>query len=219
MTTEPRTVTLEQIEAEIVSERCFTAADAIVGHAVSHGDTPTYAELRLSDGPLGLLTFCVLVLRNGFTVTGQSACADPRKFNAVKGRELARADAIRQCWALLGFRLRDQMAAGPLVDCQEIPLDDLVNLHPSRLVVLRAPAPAQPERKRYTHEDIVDLNWTTPLNLADPLDDGAWAGARMQDGAEFRVRLKFEAWSAEPMRPAHEVAKEAILVAANGEAA
>lgn len=37
---------------------------------------------------LNLLTICVLVLRNGFTVTGESACASPENFDA----ELRRRD-------------------------------------------------------------------------------------------------------------------------------
>jgi hypothetical protein len=33
----------------------------------------------------------VLVLRNGFTVTGESACASPENFDAEIGRKIARA--------------------------------------------------------------------------------------------------------------------------------
>ena len=51
---------------------------------------------------LGLLTFCVLVLRNGFTVTGESACASPENFNAEIGRRIARENAINKVWPLAG---------------------------------------------------------------------------------------------------------------------
>lgn len=61
--------------------------------------------------PLRLLTFCVLVLRNGFTVTGESACASPENFDAAIGRKIARQNAEQKIWLLLGFRLRDQLAA------------------------------------------------------------------------------------------------------------
>lgn len=60
--------------------------------------------------PLCQLTICVLVLKNGFTVVGQSACASPDKFDAVKGRWLARKDAVRQVWPLMGYMLRNQLA-------------------------------------------------------------------------------------------------------------
>lgn len=66
--------------------------------------------------PLGLLTFCVLVLRNGFTVTGTSACASPENFDAEIGRKVARQDAVRQVWPLMGYQLREnlwQLQHGP----------------------------------------------------------------------------------------------------------
>ena len=59
---------------------------------------------------LKLLTFCVLVLRNGFTVTGESACASPENFDAELGRKIARQNAVAKVWPLLGFRLRDKLA-------------------------------------------------------------------------------------------------------------
>lgn len=59
---------------------------------------------------LGLLTFRVLVLRNGFTVTGESACASPENFDAAIGRRIARENAVQKIWPLLGFRLRDKLA-------------------------------------------------------------------------------------------------------------
>jgi hypothetical protein len=59
--------------------------------------------------PIGLLTICVLVLRNDFTVIGTSACASPANFNAEIGRRLARERAIDQIWPLLGYELRNQL--------------------------------------------------------------------------------------------------------------
>ena len=61
--------------------------------------------------PLDMLTFCVLVLRNGFTVTGESACASPENFDAEIGRKIARQNAVAKVWPLLGFRLRDDLTA------------------------------------------------------------------------------------------------------------
>ena len=57
------------------------------------------------------LTICALTLKNGFTVTGQSACADPDNFDADLGRMIARDDARNKIWPFLGFRLKDQIAA------------------------------------------------------------------------------------------------------------
>ena len=99
-------VTPADIEAEIVSEHYFTAAQAAGLPPASGVD---FAPPR-DTSPLDLLTFCVLVLRNGFTVTGESACASPENFDAEIGRKIARQNAVEQVWKLIGFRLRDKLA-------------------------------------------------------------------------------------------------------------
>lgn len=55
------------------------------------------------------LTVCCLTLRNGFHVTGESACASPAIFNEAKGREIARANAVQKIWALEGYLLRQML--------------------------------------------------------------------------------------------------------------
>lgn len=103
--TAPR-VTPADIEAEIASEHYFTAFDG----ATHRGELAKWAgdwEVPRSIEALNLLTFCVLVLRNGFTVTGESACVSPENFNAELGRKIARQKAVDKLWPLLGFRLRD----------------------------------------------------------------------------------------------------------------
>lgn len=97
-------VTPADIEAEIASEFYFTAADGVRGES-EMGTSPVGRAKSLE-----LLTFCVLVLRNGFTATGESACASPENFNAETGRKIARENAINKVWPLLGFRLRDKLA-------------------------------------------------------------------------------------------------------------
>ncbi|HHW8768572.1 TPA: Gp49 family protein, partial [Salmonella enterica] len=58
---------------------------------------------------LELLTFCVLVLKNGFTVTGESACASPENFDPEIGRKIARSNAIAKIWPLEGYLLKQQL--------------------------------------------------------------------------------------------------------------
>jgi hypothetical protein len=65
--------------------------------------------LTYAAGPLSLLTFCVLVLKNGFTVTGESACASPENFDAEVGRRVARENAKQKIWPLLGFALKQNL--------------------------------------------------------------------------------------------------------------
>ena len=72
------------------------------------------AEIEAEDYhvfPGSCLTVCALTLRNGFTVTGESACASVVNFDAEVGRKIARANAREKLWPLLGFRLRDQLSA------------------------------------------------------------------------------------------------------------
>lgn len=56
------------------------------------------------------LTVCCLTLRNGFTVTGESAAASPANFDAELGRKVARSHARDKIWALEGYLLRDRLA-------------------------------------------------------------------------------------------------------------
>lgn len=57
------------------------------------------------------LTVCCLTLKNGFTVTGESACASPENFDAELGRKIARDNAKQKIWALEGYALRNKLAA------------------------------------------------------------------------------------------------------------
>jgi N4 Gp49/Sf6 Gp66 family protein len=59
--------------------------------------------------PGTMLTVCVLTLRNGFTVTGESACASPENFDAEIGRKIARANAVQKIWPLMGYQLKETL--------------------------------------------------------------------------------------------------------------
>lgn len=63
--------------------------------------------------PGTMLTVCCLTLANGFTVTGESACASPANFNAELGRKIARGHARDKIWALEGYLLKDRLAGTP----------------------------------------------------------------------------------------------------------
>jgi hypothetical protein len=55
------------------------------------------------------LTVCCLVLRNGFTVTGESAAVSPENFSEEIGRKIARAEARDKIWQLEGYLLRERL--------------------------------------------------------------------------------------------------------------
>lgn len=90
-------VQLKDIEAAI-DARYDVTADKAVGY-----DVPKHDALKL-------LSMCILVMKNGFTVIGKSAPASAENFNAELGRKFAYEDAVRQLWPLMGFALRDQLA-------------------------------------------------------------------------------------------------------------
>lgn len=108
--TAPR-VTPADIEANIASAHYFTANEGCLGewqyrHDTSNGVTEPMQQVPAS---LPLLTFCVLVLRNGFTVTGESACASPENFDAEIGRRIARENAVQKIWPLMGYALKQEL--------------------------------------------------------------------------------------------------------------
>ncbi len=55
-------------------------------------------------------TGCLLTLKNGFTVHGESACASPENFDAEIGRKIAREDAKNKIWMLEGYLLRQSLS-------------------------------------------------------------------------------------------------------------
>ena len=106
--TAPR-VTPADIEVNIDGEYYFTARDGV--QATMH-EQDEMTRLTGAHSGLELLTFCVLVLKNGFTVTGESACASPENFDPEIGRNIARQNAVDKVWPLLGYELKTKLAGG-----------------------------------------------------------------------------------------------------------
>lgn len=98
------------LEAEIASEHFFTIGDA--------AGVPTSMP-----SPLHLITIGVLVLKNGFTVIGKSACVSRENFDADIGRKIARDDAMKNLWPLVAFRLCDKLAAEAAIEATDGPVE------------------------------------------------------------------------------------------------
>ncbi|MGL4757285.1 MAG: Gp49 family protein [Aeromonadaceae bacterium] len=105
--TAPR-VTPADLEANIASEHYFTAGQGVSGEVSSRDEQPSQFCYESS---LDLLTFCVLVLKNGFTVVGESACASPENFDPELGRKIARQNAVDKVWPLMGYELKCRLHA------------------------------------------------------------------------------------------------------------
>ncbi len=104
--TAPR-VTPDAVEANIAGTYYFTAQQG-VQQSFHEQDELTQAS-GMHSNALGLLTFCVIVLENGFTVTGESACASPENFDAEIGRKIAYENARTKIWPLMGYHLKQKM--------------------------------------------------------------------------------------------------------------
>lgn len=104
----PNRVSLSAIEANIAHEFFMNAAEA--AYCLDPG-TPHKGPLPSTAMSLNVLTICILVMKNGFTIIGKAAPADEKNFNAELGRKFAREDAVRQAWPLMGYALRDKLMA------------------------------------------------------------------------------------------------------------
>ena len=123
--TAPR-VTPADIEENIRREFYFTAEHGQLGYEWielldRQTPDPNNPDHWSGDGEalpegLRLLTFCVLVLQNGFTVTGESVCASPENFDAEIGRKIARENAVKKIWPLLGYELRTRLSENTIED-------------------------------------------------------------------------------------------------------
>lgn len=95
--THPR-VTLADIEAAIGARYDLRGSDFLPGDVPSHPS-------------LDILAVCILVMNNGFAIIGKAAPASPENFNRELGKKFAYEDAVRQLWPLMGYALRDKLAA------------------------------------------------------------------------------------------------------------
>lgn len=103
-------LTPEYIDSCIFSEHYFTAEQGVRQSYKDNNDVHVGSAItEKSAKALPCLTFCVLVLNNGFTVTGESACASPENFNAEIGQKIAYENAREKIWLLEGYLLKEKL--------------------------------------------------------------------------------------------------------------
>lgn len=113
-------ITPDQVQEMIESVYFFTGAEGIAGAHFNHqcnvfGDggpetKPINEFVESINEAFRILTFCVIVLKNGWTVTGTSSPIDPKAFNPTKGEDCAYDRAIEQIYPLVGFMLKSELS-------------------------------------------------------------------------------------------------------------
>lgn len=95
-------VTLGDLDANIAAINYIN-----VGKAIARANQPDHESHHL-------LTICVIVLKNGFTVTGESSCASPENYQEDIGQAIAFDNAKRKIWPLMGYALKEKLADAKL---------------------------------------------------------------------------------------------------------
>ena len=85
----------------------------------AHRLTPEYIDSCIAKAEYHVfsdtqLTVCCMTLKNGFTVTGESACASPENFDEEIGQRIAYTNAREKIWALEGYLLKQKLYEGTL---------------------------------------------------------------------------------------------------------
>lgn len=95
-------ITLQQVQDNISSVHYFTAREGVEGTYGGGVDDECVDDAD----HLKLLTFCVIVAKNGFTFHGSSACAYPENYNGEIGRKIAYERAFNDMWQPMGYMLK-----------------------------------------------------------------------------------------------------------------
>lgn len=93
-------ITPADIDNNIIGE-CY-----IVPGQVIRASNP---DMSIPEG-LDRLTLCVMVLGNGFVVTGESCCVSSENFDPALGQQYAREKAVSKVCELMGYELRTRLA-------------------------------------------------------------------------------------------------------------
>jgi len=101
--TAPR-ITKANILDLIASEHYFTAKDGAMMKV-------EFKDCNKLPPSLGLHTFCVLVLKDGFTVSGESCVVSAANFDADIGKQAAYENAINKIWGHEGYLLKYKLWA------------------------------------------------------------------------------------------------------------
>lgn len=101
-------VSLADMEAKIAARYdipAYAALESWQRRRVGTEEVAVHSALKV-------LSICILVMQNGFTIIGKSAPANAENYNEALGSKLAYEDAVRQLWPLEGYLLRQRTFEG-----------------------------------------------------------------------------------------------------------
>jgi hypothetical protein len=86
--------------------------DELLAASPAERVTPEYMKSRITSTVFTRIgetvTHCRVVLDNGFSVSGESACVNVANYNQQIGEKIAYDNAFRQLWPLFGFLLAEK---------------------------------------------------------------------------------------------------------------
>lgn len=86
--------------------------DELLAASPTERITKEYMQTRIRDKEFTRLgqtiTHCRIILDNGYSVSGESACVNPENYNQEIGERIAYDNAFNQLWPLFGFLLAEK---------------------------------------------------------------------------------------------------------------
>jgi len=86
--------------------------DELLAASPAERVTPEYMKSRIANTEFTRIgetvTHCRIVLDNGFSASGESACVNVENYNKDIGEKIAYDNAFRQLWPLFGFLLAEK---------------------------------------------------------------------------------------------------------------
>lgn len=86
--------------------------DELLAASPAERVTPEYIKSRITNAVFirigETVTHCRIILDNGFSVSGESACVNPENYNQEIGEKIAYDNAFRLLWPLFGFLLAEK---------------------------------------------------------------------------------------------------------------
>jgi hypothetical protein len=99
-----------ELKVQLLDATAPTAASPCAPRVTLQHIAEVIVDTEFFRFPGTTVTVCLLTLKNGFSVLGESACASPENFDEAIGQKIALSDATEKIWALEGYLLREKLS-------------------------------------------------------------------------------------------------------------